>query len=576
MATAAAVEAFWNQLAESKLLSAEQLAALRQDRIESGAQSEADLARRLVQRKLLSQYQADRLLDGRARGFFFDQFKIVDILGVGGMGWVYQAEDTATGETVALKVLQDQLKHDAGMHARFVQEARVGLRLQHPHIVRTYHLGSAGGLPYMVMEFVRGPSLLEVLQRCGPVKWTQACEFARQAALGLDFAHHAGVIHRDVKPQNLLIDDHGHVRLLDFGLSMVKDGETGDEFSMAMIFGHESVGTAEFSAPEQSADSLLADARSDVYSLGGTLYTTLTGTTPYQAKSMSEMLRAHRIERLRSPREIVPSIPEGVANVVLKMLAKHPDDRYATAADAAAALAEWAKPGPVTFHFGSILAERQKHAQEKLAQLSKARSTPSGLRGSTARPTTISSATAGSATRGRVAGRSGVTATANSGIESAVNATGETSPLAPVREHRRAGQPIDSPAVLTSLDNGATISLGHDQVVLGRGEDCDVRIQSTAVSSRHCELRFDGFHWWISDLGSRNGTQVNGAPVKQQLLNDGDVILLGNSLRYRLDETGFETAKSKSGGLMPRLFAILAAIVVLIALAAWWLSSGGR
>ncbi|HUQ70137.1 MAG TPA: FHA domain-containing serine/threonine-protein kinase [Planctomycetaceae bacterium] len=576
MATAAAVEAFWNQLAESRLLSAEQLAALRQDRIESGAATEADLARRLVQRKLLSQYQADRLLDGRARGFFFDQYKIVDILGVGGMGWVYQAEDTTTGQTVALKVLQDQLKHDAGMHARFVQEARVGLRLQHPHIVRTYYLGSAGGLPYMVMEFVRGPSLLEVLQRCGPVKWPQACEFARQAALGLDFAHHAGIVHRDVKPQNLLIDDQGHVRLLDFGLSMVREGETGDEFSMAMIFGHESVGTAEFSAPEQSADSLLADARSDVYSLGGTLYTTLTGTTPYQAKSMTEMLRAHRTERLRSPREIVPSIPEGVANVVMKMLAKLPDDRYATAADAAAALAEWAKPGPVSFHFGSILAERQKHAQEKLAQLSKARSTPSGLRGSTARPTTISSATAGgSATRGRPASPSGAGAARNSGIESAVNQSEETSPLTPVREHRRAGQPIDSPAVLTSLDNGGKIPLGHDQVVLGRGDDSDVRIPSTAVSSRHCELRFDGFHWWISDLNSRNGTQVNGAPVKQQMLNDGDVILLGNSLRYRFDETGFETAtKSNSSGLALRVAAVLAVVAVLIAVAAWWLLSG--
>ena len=101
-------------------------------------------------------------------------------------------------------------------------------------------------------------------------------------------------------------------------------------------------------------------------------------------------------------------------------------------------------------------------------------------------------------------------------------------------------------------------------------------IRSTAVSSRHCELRFDGFHWWISDLGSRNGTQVNGAPVKQQLLNDGDVILLGNSLRYRFDETGVETVKAKSGGLLPRLFAILAVVVILITLAAWWLSAGGR
>jgi serine/threonine protein kinase len=455
------------------------------------------------------------------------------------------------------------------MHARFMQEGRMGLKLHHPHIVETYHLGSAGGLPYMVMEFVRGPSLLEVLQRCGPIKWTQACEFARQAALGLDYAHQHGVIHRDVKPQNLLVDQQGQIRLLDFGLSMVKEGETGDEFSMAMIFGHESVGTAEFSAPEQASDSLAADARSDVYSLGGSLYTMLTGTTPYQGKTVAEMLRAHRHNELRSVREHVKTIPQGVADVVAKMLAKKPDDRYATAAEAAAALAEFAKAGPVSINFDVILADRKQQAQKKLAQLSKARSTPSGLRGSTARPTTISSVTAGSSpTNG--GGTSGVQLET---AELPPQSTGAT-----VKSHRRSGQPIESAAVLTAVETDAKFPLKLDQIILGRKEDCDLSVPENSVSSRHCELRFDGFHWWVTDLNSRNGTLVNGVPIQQQLLKDGDIIQIGSTRRFRLDATGVErVAQPASRGRGMTLMVLIGlAVLIVAAIAFVWLSRGSN
>ncbi|OYW12881.1 MAG: hypothetical protein B7Z55_17785, partial [Planctomycetales bacterium 12-60-4] len=327
--------------------------------------SPEDAAHVLVKRGYVSQYQAERLLEGRSRGYFYDRYKIVDLLGVGGMGTVFQAEDTTTRDIVALKVLSDQLKRDNGMRARFLQEAHIGLKLKHPHIVRTHEMGSAGGLPYMIMELVRGPSLLEILLRVRRVSWGAACEFGRQTALGLEYAHQQGYIHRDVKPQNLLVDSACQIHLLDFGLGMTREGETGDEFSMAMIFGHQSVGTAEYAAPEQTKDSLSADARSDIYSLGATLFTAMTGTTPFQAETTAAMLEAHHTQRLRSVREYVRSIPVEVADTIARMMARNPDERFRSAAEVAEALAPWSKTVPVEFDFDTILAERKLQARER-------------------------------------------------------------------------------------------------------------------------------------------------------------------------------------------------------------------
>ncbi len=255
---------FWQQLANSGLLSPERTASIARELQKRDVTDENRAAQLLVKRGLLTKYQADRLLEGRSRGFFFDQYRILDLLGAGGMGWVYRASDTKTEEVVALKVLLDRHKEDRGMLARFQQEARAGLLLNHPHIVRTKMTGSAGGLLYMVLEFVPGPSLLELLMRRGRLSWSLACDVARQTALGLHHAHEFGLVHRDVKPQNLLIDQNGHAKLLDFGLAMMREGEGGDEFSMAMIFGHECIGTPAFMAPAPANASLTADARSDV------------------------------------------------------------------------------------------------------------------------------------------------------------------------------------------------------------------------------------------------------------------------------------------------------------------------
>lgn len=539
--------AFWDHLSKSRLLSDEESASLGREFSRRGVESDEVAARLLVDRGLLTQYQADRLLEGRARGFFFDNYKILDLLGAGGMGWVYRAEDVNTGEVVALKVLLDRLKEDRGMLARFQQEARAGLRLNDSHIVRTQAMGSAGGLMYMVMEFVQGPSLLELLLRCRRMHWSAACDVIRQAALGLEHAHQRGLVHRDVKPQNLLIDHKGHVKLLDFGLAMMREGEGGEEFSMAMIFGHECIGTPAFMAPEQARDSLTADARSDVYGLGCTLFAALTGDTPFPLRNPHDVVKAHQTQTPRSVRDVVPDIPQPIADIVAKMLAKNPDDRFQTAAAAANALAKFSKSEPIKFDFSEILAERTQSAMDKLAELHKSRP---GAASSTMRLSKLSSVAESS--ERRVARSAHLAKEAAATERPAIQIIDrQVSVNGPVAFAEGFAAPHRG-KILTPLSGGSPISLVAERVVMGRADQSDLQIPEPSVSGRHCELHFDGAYWWLTDFKSRNGTRVNGKPVNRRQMNDGDVISIGNSVRLRFEDAKRSLPKestTKSSGI---------------------------
>lgn len=554
MSTSQAVESFWMQLADSGLIAEPKVQVMARQFAEAGVVSDAIAAKTLVQRGLLTRYQADRLLEGRSRGFFFDQYKLLDLLGVGGMGWVYRAQNSQTGQIVALKVLLDQLKHDRGMIARFEQEARAGQRFNHENIVRTYDCGSAGGLPYVIMEFVEGPSLLELLRirEKSRLPWEQACDIARQSARGLYHLHQAGFVHRDIKPQNLLIDRNGLVKILDFGLSMKNDGEEGDEFSMAMIFGHECVGTSAFTAPEQGLDSLKADARSDIYSLGCTLFASLTGDTPFPFSRPSDVLKAHQNMVPRNVCDIVSTIPRPVGEIVAKMLAKKPEDRFATAAEVAEALSVWSTTAPVEFDFKKILAERNKAANEKLAEIHKRQRTSSGSASSTANPVSTSSVAGSNSStfsRGSAAGPRSESSVARRGPFGF-----ENPPAILLRQQKEPGQQSDRHSIramklgmaLEPMNGGEAIALTSDPFVLGRRADCDLQIQDAAVSGRHCELRCEGNNWVVHDLNSRNGIRVNGELVQKRRLQIGDIVVVGPSLRLRFTDLRGERSAKKS------------------------------
>ena len=316
----------------------------------------------LMLQGVLTRFQADWLLEGKFQEFTIDQYHIVDILGTGGMGWLYVGIDQETGEKVAVKVISKHMDND--YLTRFKLEARAGLLLNHPSIVRTIKLGETDEILYVAMELVEGISLQELIVRQGSIPWPQAASLIAQAAAGLQHAHEKGMVHRDIKPGNLLVKKNGIVKVLDFGLALMEKDE--DEFTLAMISGQGCVGTADYISPEQTIDSFAVGPRADIYSLGCTLYCALTGTVPFPEESVAKKLRAHRTKNARLVREIKPEIPTAVEEIVARMMARKPEDRYATAADVAEALQPHARRDAAAFDFSEVLAQRAEEARQRI------------------------------------------------------------------------------------------------------------------------------------------------------------------------------------------------------------------
>ncbi len=317
----------------------------------------------LMLQGVLTKFQSDWLLEGTFKEFTIDTYRIIDILGTGGMGWLYVGVDEETGEKAAVKVISKQMDND--YLTRFKLEARAGRLLNHPNIVRTLKQGETDEILFMAMELVEGISMQELIMRQGTIPWPQACSLVAQAALGLQHAHEKGMVHRDVKPGNLLVKKNGTVKALDFGLALMDKDE--DEFMLAMISGQGCVGTADYISPEQTLDSFAVDARADIYSLGCTLYCAITGTVPFPGESVSRKLRAHRTKTARPLCELKPEVPEDVGRIVAKMMARKPDDRYQTAGEVAAALQPHARRDPASFDFVQVLAQRSAEARERIA-----------------------------------------------------------------------------------------------------------------------------------------------------------------------------------------------------------------
>jgi hypothetical protein len=269
-------------------------------------------------------------------------YRIQDVLGSGGMGTVYRAEHRLMGRPVALKVIHTHLLTHPGAVERFRQEVRAAARLAHPNIVTAYDAGETGGACFLVMEYVEGETLENVLARRGPLPVAEACGFARQAALGLRHAHEKGLVHRDLKPGNLLVTPQGQVKILDFGLARLRPELQIDR---GLTPAGAVVGTPTYLAPEQARDPGAADARADLYSLGCTLYHLLAGRPPFAEGTALQQLLAHQDRAPRPVTEYRPDVPEGLARLVERLLAKDPRRRCQTAAEVVEALAPFADPG---------------------------------------------------------------------------------------------------------------------------------------------------------------------------------------------------------------------------------------
>lgn len=541
METPLVAESFLALLNKSGLLPGEKIAAAI-DTLRLGDDPPAkELARAFVRGGLLTRFQAERLLEGRYRGFFIDRYKVLEILGAGGMACLYLAEDMQSGDRVALKVLSDKHKTDAGMLTRLKIEARAGKKLKHSGIIRTFGIFRTddvyGEVYYLVMEYVEGINLEELINLKGPIPWPQAADFVWQAAAGFAHAHAAGLVHRDVKPGNLLVDREGTIKILDFGLALLDAAEDADEFSLAMIFGHSCLGTADYIAPEQSLDSFAVDTRADIYSLGCTLYVALTGKLPFPMASSCQKLEGHRMRTAPPIRTLITDVPEALVAVVEKMMAKDPADRFQTMAEVVGALTPFAKRQTVEFDFPKILVWRAKEARRRFA--GKPRS-GNGSRSSAYRPQQQSKHSLHSASTKRLPQAVADTAV---GLE-ARNEQSVISLVAPFqgsRDEASLSRPeatmLSAPPgpMLVPLDGSPPVLLVGCKVVVGRDRECDIQIPSGMVSGRHCELRFDGAVWRLADLGSKNGTLVNGVAVTEQVLNPGDRLSLAGQLHFRLD-----------------------------------------
>ncbi|MGV0644045.1 Stk1 family PASTA domain-containing Ser/Thr kinase [Mycolicibacterium sp. XJ879] len=259
-----------------------------------------------------------------------DRYELGDILGFGGMSEVHLARDTRLHRDVAIKVLRADLARDPSFYLRFRREAQNAAALNHPAIVAVYDTGEAetptGPLPYIVMEYVDGVTLRDIVHNDGPMEPKRAIEVIADACQALNFSHQHGIIHRDVKPANIMISKTGAVKVMDFGIARALADSSSVTQTAAVI------GTAQYLSPEQASGNSV-DARSDVYSLGCVLYEILTGEPPFVGDSPVAVAYQHVREDPVPPSERNPNVPPELDAVVLKALAKNPDNRYQTAAE---------------------------------------------------------------------------------------------------------------------------------------------------------------------------------------------------------------------------------------------------
>jgi len=295
---------------------------------------------------------AEKLLDDSSRSAITEatlvkpgvirirDYRIVEKLGEGGMGAVYKAIHERLERIVAIKVLTpDRLRDPKGV-SRFQREMKAVGKLQHPNIVNAHDAGEADGTHFLVMEYVDGVDLGELVTRVGPLSIPDACELIRQAALGLEQVHEHDLVHRDIKPSNLMLTRTGQVKILDLGLALLHDPQqpVGSELTGT----RQLMGTADYISPEQAENTHSVDIRADLYSLGCTLYKLLTGHAPFSGKEYDNPLIKIVAHMQRTPPAIASQragVPAGLAALIDKLLAKKPANRYATPAEVAAALA---------------------------------------------------------------------------------------------------------------------------------------------------------------------------------------------------------------------------------------------
>jgi WD40 repeat protein/tRNA A-37 threonylcarbamoyl transferase component Bud32 len=307
------------------------------------------LAKALIERGWLTAFQIKQLVQGKGSELVLGQYVLLDVIGEGGMGKVYKARQRSLGRVVALKVIRQERLTNTDAVRRFQRETRATSQMSHPNIVRAVDADQIGDTLFIAMEYVDGIDLSKLVKRDGPMPIGQACEFIRQGALGLQHAHECGLVHRDVKPSNLIVTrtgpqgaGFGLVKILDLGLARAVEPSLAD---MTATLTHAGcvIGTPDYISPEQARDSRTVDIRSDLYSLGCTLYYLLTAQVPFPGGTGMEKLFKHQLEAPPPLPQLRSGLPRGLVNVVVSLMAKKPEERPQTPAEAAVLLQAFAQ-----------------------------------------------------------------------------------------------------------------------------------------------------------------------------------------------------------------------------------------
>ncbi|MEO7021345.1 MAG: protein kinase [Ktedonobacteraceae bacterium] len=453
------------------------------------------------------------------------QFRIVERIGAGGMATVFKAYQPVLDRYVAVKVLPDYHARDPIFKERFQREARAVAKLDHTNIVQIYLFGEEEDITYIVMQYVDGGTLKDTLKQSGPLSVADALKFVIQAAEALGAAHQHGIIHRDVKPANMLLRKDGHLLLSDFGIVKILEGTT----NLTRV--GTGIGTPQYMSPEQGTGQAV-DASSDIYSLGIVLFHCLTGRVPFNADSPLAITVKHLNEPLPIPFLRHANVPAPIEQVIVKMTAKVPAERYQTTKECVSELIRAATAARIQLPWNILpLMENQEPAQPFVNQPSRpnlAQPNQSQLRPNQSQPLARQSMVTVSCFRCQAQNPSDRLFCTSCGYELADRKAAVDRIMGPN------GRPILARFLLQNGYMAGRVFRFHQGLTtIGRTNGNDLIINGKTVSRRHALLRFDNGRWYLADMESANGTFVNSMrlqPNQPVALNDGDVLNFGDEI----------------------------------------------
>lgn len=451
------------------------------------------------------------------------QFRIVERIGAGGMATVFKAYQPVLDRYVAVKVLPDYHARDPVFKERFLREARAVAKLDHPNIVQIYLFGEEESITYIVMQYVDGGTLKDTLKQVGPLPVADALKFVIQAAEGLGTAHQHGIIHRDVKPANMLLRKDGHLLLSDFGIVKILEGTT----NLTRV--GTGIGTPQYMSPEQGTGQAV-DASSDIYSLGIVLFHCLTGRVPFNADSPLSITVKHLNEPLPVAFLRHVNVPPQIEQIIVKMTAKAPAERYQTTAECvnelvrAATAARLQLPWNMLPHVDNVEPVPVPQAAWPIQPPPNQSVMRSNPQQSQVRQQMVTV----SCFRCQAQNPSDRLFCTSCGYELADRKATVDRVMGPN------GRPILARFYMQNgYLAGRVFRFHQDLTTIGRTNGNDLILNGKTVSRRHARLWFDNGRWYLADVQSANGTFVNSMrlqPNQPVALNDGDVLNFGDEV----------------------------------------------